>query len=122
MSCRLVFRCEFCGCRPDPETQQELERGLSLLMFGTYVDVEPANWLTWHGRGVYGPTRYACHEHREALQTHLRKHYGTLGPHPHAEGPYPAGWLRRETSAQTRRRRQLMTYRSWSSSDRSRAS
>lgn len=116
MSCRLIFRCEFCDARPDEETEAGLVESLSLLMFGTYADIEPGNWLVWHGRGIYGPARYACALHREALKEHLRKHYGTLGPHPHAQGPHPVGMLRRETSEQMRRRRALMSYRKWSAS------
>ena len=83
-------------------------------MFGTYADADPGNWLVWHGRGLYGPTRYACSDHRDTLKSHLRKHYGTLGFHPFAEGPHPPGALRRETSGQMRRRRALLTYSKWS--------
>ena len=59
----VVFRCEICGARPDPETQTSLERQLLDLRHGEYVDAEPGRWLTWHGRGMYGPQRYACGEH-----------------------------------------------------------
>ena len=52
----VVFRCEFCGCRPGPETQANLERQLLDLRHGEYVDAEPERWLVWHGRGIYGPT------------------------------------------------------------------
>lgn len=113
MPCRLIFRCEFCDARPDDDTQRSLEEGLSLLLFGTYVDAEPGNWLVWHGRGIYGPQRYACPAHREELKARLRKHYGSVGPHPFAEGPHPAGWLRRESLQRMRRRRALMTYERW---------
>lgn len=113
MPCKLLFRCEYCDASPDEETHRELQAGLSLLIFGTYVDADPGNWLVWHGRGIYGPIRYACAEHREDLKAALRKQYGTIGPHPHAKGPHPSGWLRRETLQQTRRRRALMTYRTW---------
>ncbi len=116
MPCRLIFRCEFCDALPDEDTHKGLTESLSLLMFGTYVDVEPGNWLVWQGRGIYGPTRYACAVHRGTLKANLRKHYGTLGPHPHVQGPHPVGMLRRETSEQMRRRRALMSYRKWSTS------
>lgn len=113
MGTRVVFRCQFCDSSPDDETQRSLTEQVSLLLFGTYVDAEPGNWLTWHGRGIYGPTLYACPEHRASLKAYLRKHYGTVGPHPFAEGPHPAGFLRRETLEQTRRRRALATYPTW---------
>lgn len=115
MSTRLVFRCRFCDASPDEETQRTLEGQLTLILFGTYVDANPGNWLTWHGRGMYGATLYACAEHRDTLKRYLRKHYGTIGPHPYAEGPHPMAWLRRETLQQSRRRRTLMTYKRWHS-------
>ena len=34
-------------------------RQLLDLRHGEYVDAEPGRWLTWHGRGIYGPTRLA---------------------------------------------------------------
>ena len=49
------------------------------LRFGEYVDADPGNWLTWHGRGIYGRTRYACGEHRGDLKADLRETYGTVG-------------------------------------------
>ena len=106
----VVFSCEICGARPDPETQRALERQLLDLRHGEYVDAEagpptppgqlaapslpapstaPAPWLTWHGRGMYGPVRYACGEHRGELKALVRAHYGTLGWHPWARGPHP---------------------------------
>ena len=109
----MLFRCRFCDAQPDEETRRTLEGQLSLILFGTYVDAEPGHWLTWHGRGIYGRTLHACVEHRDRLKGYLRKHYGTIGPHPYAEGPHPAGWLRRETLTQTRRRRALMSYRTF---------
>ena len=113
MPSKVLFRCRFCDASPDEETQRTLEGQLTLILFGTYVDADPGNWLTWHGRGIYGGTLYACDEHRATLKGYLRKHYGTIGPHPFAEGPHPAGWLRRETSAQMRRRRALAAYATW---------
>lgn len=110
MPCRLIFRCEFCDAQPDAETHAELQRAASMMLFGTYVDADPGNWLVWHGRGIYGPMGYACGLHRDSLKANLRKHYGTVGPHPFAEGPHPASWLRRETLAQLRRRRALSSY------------
>lgn len=89
MPVKLVFRCQFCEARPDPETQAELERQAQDMLFGIYVDAEPARWLTWHGRGPLGPTRHACPEHRGELTAYLRHHYGSVGWHPWKMGPYP---------------------------------
>ena len=50
------------------------------LRFGEYVDADPGRWLTWHGRGIYGRTRYACGSHRGELKAELREEYGTIGP------------------------------------------
>jgi hypothetical protein len=95
---RVVFSCEICGCRPDAGTQAALERQLLDLRHGEYVDAGPADsappasrplWLTWHGRGIYGPVRYACGAHRGELKALIREHYGTLGWHPWAQGPHP---------------------------------
>ena len=88
----VVFRCEICGRRPGPRHRRRLERQLLDLRHGEYVDVEPDRWLVWHGRGIYGPTRYACGEHRGELKALLREQYGTLGWHPWAQGPHP--WAR----------------------------
>ncbi|MFZ1995654.1 MAG: hypothetical protein WAU75_16205 [Solirubrobacteraceae bacterium] len=91
----VVFRCEICGARPDAETQRALEHQLLDLRHGEYVDAgptalgPPAPWLTWHGRGMYGPVRYACGEHRGELKARVRRDYGTLGWHPWARGPHP---------------------------------
>ena len=85
----MVFRCEFCGRRPGPETQVNLEHQLLDLRHGEYVDAEPDRWLVWHGRGIYGATRYACQEHRGDLKARLREQYGTLGWHPWAKGRTP---------------------------------
>ena len=89
MPTRIVFSCEVCGCRPDPETQRGLEAQLQALLFGEYLDIEPGRWLVWHGRGLYGHTLYACGEHRGELKAFLREHYGTLGWHPWKMGPPP---------------------------------
>jgi hypothetical protein len=109
MSVKVIFRCEICGMRPDPETQRALERQLLDLRHGEYVDAgegPPAPWLTWHGRGVYGPHRYACGQHRGELKAWLREHYGNLGWHPWAKGPHP--WAgRRGTDGARRLSRQL---------------
>jgi hypothetical protein len=88
MPVRPVFRCEFCGARPDRETHDALQRQMLGLRFGEYVDADPGNWLTWHGRGIYGRTRYACGEHRGDLKADLRETYGTVGRHPWAKGPH----------------------------------
>ena len=85
----VVFTCDVCGARPDPETQAALERQLLDLRHGEYVDAEPGRWLTWHGRGIYGRTRYACGHHRGELKAELRELYGTVGSRPWAMGPHP---------------------------------
>ncbi len=95
MPVRVIFRCEHCGALPDPLTQEALEDQLQELLFGTYLDAAPGNWLIWHGNGLYGHNRYACGEHRGELKAALRESYGTIGPHPWAMGPHPARNLRR---------------------------
>jgi hypothetical protein len=97
----VVFRCEICGARPDPATQRSLERQLLDLRHGEYVDAEPSGWLTWHGRGMYGPQRYACGQHRGELKASLREHYGNLGWHPWSMGPHP--WAGRRGTDRARR-------------------
>jgi hypothetical protein len=101
MPVSVVFRCDICATRPDPETQLSLERQLLDLRHGEYVDADPGHWLTWHGRGIYGPNRYACGEHRGELKALLREHYGTLGWHPWAIGPHP--WAGRRGTDRARR-------------------
>jgi hypothetical protein len=73
---------------PDPLTQRCLEEQLQEFLFGEYLDAAPERWLIWHGRGIFGPTRYACPDHRGDLKADLREHYGTLGWHPWAMGPH----------------------------------
>jgi hypothetical protein len=97
----VVFECEICGRRPDPDTQASLERQLLDLRHGEYVDAEPARWLTWHGRGIYGPQRYACGDHRGELKARVREQYGTLGWHPWAQGPHPWAGRRGTDRART---------------------
>lgn len=101
MPVKVVFSCQFCGARPDPETQLALEHQLLDLRHGEYVDAEPGNWLTWYGKGLYGATRYACAEHRGDLKAYLREHYGTVGRHPWAMGPHP--WRGRRGTERARR-------------------
>jgi hypothetical protein len=103
MPVAVVFRCEICGARADPKTQISLQRQLLDLRHGEYVDARPsppAPWLTWHGRGMYGPVRYACGDHRGELKAVIRAHYGTLGWHPWASGPHP--WAGRRGSDRAR--------------------
>ena len=45
MPVKPVFVCEFCGARPDPETEGWLRRQMLDLRFGEYVDADP-----WAGR------------------------------------------------------------------------
>jgi hypothetical protein len=98
---KAVFMCEFCGARPDEETYSSLRRQMLDLRFGEYVDAEPGRWLTWHGRGIYGRTRYACLDHRGDLKAMLREQYGTIGHHPWAMGPHP--WAGRRGTDRARR-------------------
>lgn len=105
MSVRVIFSCHFCGVRPDEETQRSLEQQLQLLLHGTYLDAEPANWLTWHGRGTYGRNTYACPEHRAELKRYLRENHG--GWHTRAQGPHPAGWHFRGAVGAARRRKRM---------------
>jgi hypothetical protein len=84
MPSRFVFRCDFCDVEPDEETHRNLTSQLAELRSGEFVNMPPGGWLVWHGKGIYGPTRYACGEHRVALRTFVREHYGTIGWHPHA--------------------------------------
>jgi hypothetical protein len=101
MPVRVVFSCEIWGIRPDPETQIALERQLLSLRHGEYVDAEPGRWLTWHGRGIYGPACDACAQDRGELKARLREQYGTLGWHPWAIGPHP--WAGRRGTDLARR-------------------
>ena len=73
MPVAVVFRCEICGRRPGRETQVALELQLLDHRHGEYVDAEPERWLSWHGRGIYGPNRYACGQHRGELKAFLRE-------------------------------------------------
>ena len=109
MGVAVVFRCELCGALPDPLTQASLEEQLLDLAHGEYIDAAPGRWLTWRGRGLYGPTRYACGEHRGELKALLREHYGTLGREPWAIGPHPWGGRR----GSERARRLARGGRSW---------
>jgi hypothetical protein len=101
MPVRVIFRCEVCDARPDPETQVALEHQLLDLRHGEYLDADPGRWLTWHGRGMYGPQRYVCGEHRGELKAEIRELYGTLGWHPWAIGPHP--WAGRRGTDRARR-------------------
>jgi len=84
-----VFRCQFCGVRPEPETQRAMEQQMQDAYYGRYVDVGPERWLVWHGHGLLGPQRYVCGAHRGELTAYLRYHYGTLGAQVWNMGPYP---------------------------------
>ena len=54
--------------------------------------------------GPFGPTRYACAEHRGDLTAYLREHYGTLGWHPWKMPPYPITRRSRDTDRALRLR------------------
>ncbi|HEY1237201.1 MAG TPA: hypothetical protein VGE91_02615 [Solirubrobacterales bacterium] len=60
MPARLIFKCKVCGTRAEGPTHAALEAQLQELLFGTYLDAQPGNWLVWHGGGLYGSTLYAC--------------------------------------------------------------
>ena len=66
-----------------------LEQTVAEVVWGAYLDAMPEHWLVWHGKGLYGPTRYACPDHRGDLVAFLREHYGTIGWHPWKRPPYP---------------------------------
>ena len=89
MPVKPVFRCEICGAHPDALTQCSLEEQMLDLRHAEYVDAEPGHWLTWHGRGLFGPLRYACGEHRGELKAQLCELYGTMCPRAWALGPHP---------------------------------
>jgi hypothetical protein len=89
VSVRFIFRCQFCDAQPDPLTQIALQGAMRQIVWGAYQNAVPGRWLVWHGRGLYGPARYACEDHRGDLVAFLREHYGTLGPHPWKRPPYP---------------------------------
>lgn len=101
MPSRLLFRCELCDALPEGETHVWLERQLLDLRHGEYLDIEPGDWLVWHGRGLYGGTRYACGTHRDELKALIRRQYGSLGAAPWAEGPHP--WRFRKGTERARR-------------------
>jgi len=111
MPARLVFRCEICGAQPDVPTQASLERQLLHHRFGEYVDAEPARWIVWSGRGIYGRPLYGCGEHRGELKAFVREHYGTVGPHPWSMRTYPA--TRPGDVAKARRRARLDDTPKW---------
>ena len=88
MPVRVIFRCQFCAAVPDDATQRSLEGQLRELVCGEYLDALPGRWLVWHGHGMFGPTRYACSNHRGELTAYLREHYGALGTQPWKRPPY----------------------------------
>ena len=89
MYVHFIFRCSFCDAVPDPMTQVSLEKAMRQNTWGAYQDAMPGRWLVFHGRGLYGPARYACEEHRGDLVGYLRDHYGTVGFHVWKRPPYP---------------------------------
>ena len=103
MPVRVIFRCQFCAAVPDPQTQRSLEGQLRELVCGEYLDALPGRWLVWHGRGPFGPIRYACPDHRGDLTAYLREHYGSIGWHPWKMPPYPMTRRSRDTERAMRR-------------------
>ena len=89
MPVRYWFRCDICGVVPDDETRRSIGASTREDLFGELIDAMPGKWLVWHGRGLYGPARYACPIHRGELTAYLRHHYGTVGWHPWKRPPYP---------------------------------
>ena len=75
MAIRFIFRCQFCDATPDPLTQLSLVTAMRESTWGAYQDALPGRWLIFHARGLYGPARYACPEHRGDLVAYLREHY-----------------------------------------------
>ncbi len=102
MPSRVIFRCEFCNRQPDPLTQLDLEGTLREVVWGQYLDVGAERWLVWHGRGLYGRTRYACPDHWGNLTAYLREHYGTVGWHPWKTPPYPQSVRTADTERATK--------------------
>jgi anti-sigma regulatory factor (Ser/Thr protein kinase) len=90
MPVRYIFRYQFCVAQPDPLTQLALQTTVREATFGAYQNALPGRWLVWHGKRLYGPTRYACEEHRGDLVAYLRTHYGSIGFHPWKRPPYPS--------------------------------
>jgi hypothetical protein len=112
MPVRVVFRCHRCGAVPNSPTQSALERGLRELAFGEYLEVVPGRWLLWFGGGPLGPRRYACPDHHGELVADLRRHYGTIAPHPWKRPPYP-GTLRSADTERAIRHGGLSTLPKW---------
>jgi len=102
MSSKLIFRCQFCNAQPDPLTQISLQSTVRDIAWGAYIEANPGHWLVWHGRGLYGPARYACQAHRGDLTAYLREHYGTVGPHPWKRPPYPTSTRNSDTEKAAR--------------------
>jgi hypothetical protein len=96
MPIAVVFRCEICGRRPGPETQLALERQLLDLRHGEYVDAEPERWLSWHGRGIYGPTRYACGGAPRRAEGVVARAVRHTRMAPVGQGPAPVGGQARD--------------------------
>lgn len=88
MPTKTIFRCQFCSAQPDPLTQLSLEHTLQEFVSGEYMDALPGRWLIWHGRGPFGPNRYACPLHRGDLTADMREHYGSVGPQVWKMPPY----------------------------------
>ena len=57
-------------------------------------------------RGIYGPNRYSCGNHRGELKALMREQYGMLGWHPWAKGPHP--WAGRRGTDRARRLRRTL--------------
>ena len=88
MPIRVIFRCQFCTAEPDHDTHRSLQGQMREFLCGEYLDALPGRWLVWHGRGPFGPMRYACPDHRGELTAYLREHYGAMGPHAWRRPPY----------------------------------
>ena len=72
MPVSLRFRCQYCDEQPDPLTQISLVAAMRQTTLGEYQDALPGRWLIFHGRGLFGPPRYACPAHRGDLVAYLR--------------------------------------------------
>ena len=103
MPVRMVFRCGYCDAVPDTVTQEGMQFAMANPVFGEFRDASPERWLVWYGKGLYGPARFACPDHRGDLVADLRETYGTVGWHPWKMGPYQPTWERRGNKPTPRR-------------------
>ena len=90
MPIRLVFRCDYCDARPDPDTQRTLEGQLLDRQLRRVSGCAAGDWLIFNAGGPLGGRRYACIAHRTHLTADLDAHYGAMCPLVRDAGPYPS--------------------------------